>query len=81
ATEIDGVRPSQWVPFDQAMPGDARVDRLLAWLDLPLERRPRFETLYFDIVDTAGHRYAPHAQETREATASVDASIGRLVDG
>ncbi len=80
-TEIDGVRPSRWVPFDHAMPGDARVDQLLAWLDFPPDQRPRFETLYFDIVDTAGHHYGPDAPETREATASVDVSIGRLVDG
>ncbi|NBB64651.1 sulfatase-like hydrolase/transferase [Pseudomonas sp. ODNR1LW] len=79
--EIHGVRPSQWVPFDQAMSGDLRVDRVLAWLDLPAEQRPKLETLYFDIVDTAGHRHGPDASETRAAVASVDASIGRLVEG
>ncbi|WP_292118733.1 ectonucleotide pyrophosphatase/phosphodiesterase [Brevundimonas sp.] len=79
--EIHGVRPSQWVPFDQSMPGDARVDRVLSWLDLPAAERPKLETLYFDIVDTAGHRYGPEGRETRAAAASVDASIGRLVEG
>lgn len=79
--EIDGVRPSRWLPFDQSMPGDARVDRVLAWLDLPADQRPKFETLYFDIVDTAGHRHGPAAPETRAAVAAVDASLGRLVEG
>ena len=79
--EIHGVRPSQWAPFDQGMPGDARVDRLLSWLDLPTDQRPRLETLYFDIVDTAGHRNGPDGPETRAAAASVDASIGRLIEG
>ncbi|WP_306003923.1 ectonucleotide pyrophosphatase/phosphodiesterase [Brevundimonas sp. C43] len=79
--EIHGVRPSQWAPFDQGMPGDARVDRLLSWLDLPLDQRPKLETLYFDIVDTAGHRNGPDAPETRAAAASVDASMGRLIEG
>ncbi|MBC1181543.1 alkaline phosphatase family protein [Brevundimonas sp. WCHBH090558] len=79
--EIHGVRPSQWAPFDQAMPGDTRVDRLLSWLDLPLDQRPKLETLYFDIVDTAGHRNGPDAPETRAAAASVDASMGRLIEG
>jgi len=79
--EIHGVRPSQWAPFDQGMPGDARVDRLLSWLDLPVDQRPELETLYFDIVDTAGHRNGPDAPETRAAAASVDASIGRLIEG
>ncbi|WP_295245211.1 ectonucleotide pyrophosphatase/phosphodiesterase [uncultured Brevundimonas sp.] len=79
--EIHGVRPSQWAPFDQGMPGDARVDRLLSWLDLAVDQRPKLETLYFDIVDTAGHRNGPDAPETRAAAASVDASMGRLIEG
>ncbi|QIF82096.1 ectonucleotide pyrophosphatase/phosphodiesterase [Brevundimonas sp. 'scallop'] len=79
--EIHGVRPSQWASFDQGMPGDARVDRLLSWLDLPVDQRPKLETLYFDIVDTAGHRNGPDAPETRAAAASVDASMARLIEG
>lgn len=79
--EIHGVRPSQWAPFDQGMPGDARVDRLLSWLELPVDQRPKLETLYFDIVDTAGHRNGPDSAETRAAAASVDASMGRLIEG
>lgn len=79
--EIHGVRPSHWEPFDQSMPGDARVDRLLSWLDLSADQRPKLETLYFDIVDTAGHRYHPGGAETQAAVASVDASMGRLVEG
>lgn len=80
-SEIDGVRPSRWVPFDQSLSGDARVDIALSWQDLPTDQRPRLGTLYFDIVDSAGHRYGPRADETRAAVASVDASVGRLVEG
>lgn len=78
---IGGVRPSHWTVFDQALPGDARVDRVLEWLDLPGDERPDFATLYFDIVDTAGHHHGPAAPETTEAIASVDASIARLIAG
>lgn len=79
--ELHGVRPSRWRMFDQYLPGFARVDELLSWLDLPAAERPRFMTLYFDIVDTAGHRYGPDARETTAAAAEVDAAIGRLLDG
>jgi predicted AlkP superfamily pyrophosphatase or phosphodiesterase len=79
--EIGDVRPSHWTVFDQSLPGDARVDRVLAWLDLPGGQRPDFATLYFDIVDTAGHHHGPAAPETSEAVASVDASIARLIAG
>jgi predicted AlkP superfamily pyrophosphatase or phosphodiesterase len=79
--ENHGVRPSRWRTFDQSLPGFARVDVLLSWLDLPAAERPRFFTLYFDLVDTAGHRFGPDALETNAAIAEVDAAIARLVAG
>ena len=78
-TPHDGVMPHYWAPFDKTLEGDGRVDRLLGWLD----QSPRADiaTLYFDVVDTAGHSYGPDAPETMAAAASVDASIGRLIEG
>lgn len=78
---IRGVRPTWWTRFDQSLPGDARVDQVLAWLDLPPPERPDLATLYFDIVDTAGHENGPDGAATLEALASVDASIARLIAG
>jgi predicted AlkP superfamily pyrophosphatase or phosphodiesterase len=79
--EIGGVRPSRYRVFDQYLPSFARTDVLLSWLDLPAEQRPRFFTLYFDIVDNAGHRYGPDALETTAAASEVDAAIARLLAG
>ena len=79
--EIGGLRPTHWTVFDQSLSGDARVDRVLEWLDLPGDQRPDFATVYFDIVDTAGHHHGPAAAETTEAVASVDASMARLIAG
>lgn len=79
--EIDGVRPSRWVKFDQKMPGEARVDQILTWLDTADGPPIAFSTLYFDIVDTQGHHHGPESPEVRAAAASVDAAIGRLVEG
>ncbi|MBX9745325.1 MAG: ectonucleotide pyrophosphatase/phosphodiesterase [Hyphomonadaceae bacterium] len=79
--ELHGQRPSRWRTFDQSLPGFARVDILLSWLDLPEAERPSFFTLYFDLVDTAGHRYGPDALETNAAAAEVDAAIARLLGG
>ncbi|MCY1647271.1 ectonucleotide pyrophosphatase/phosphodiesterase [Caulobacter sp. SL161] len=79
--EIDGVRPSRWVKFDQTMSGEARVDQVLAWLDSADGPPIAFSTLYFDIVDTQGHHYSPESPEVRAAAASVDAALGRLVAG
>ena len=79
--EIKGTRPTYWMPFDDDFPAEARVDTVLAWLDLPAERRPAFVTLYFSDVDHAGHDAGPDADETAAAVRRVDAYLGRLVEG
>ncbi|MBA8889030.1 putative AlkP superfamily pyrophosphatase or phosphodiesterase [Dokdonella fugitiva] len=78
---IAGVRPTYWKPFDGKVAPDARVDQVLAWLDLPVARRPRFLTLYFEQVDHEGHEHGPESAEVDAALADVDAAIARLVDG
>lgn len=78
---IRGQRPDLWLDFDKELPGFARVDQVLRWMDAPASERPKLVTLYFDLVDTAGHNYGPDAPETHSATAEVDAALTRLVDG
>ncbi|HEY2709525.1 MAG TPA: ectonucleotide pyrophosphatase/phosphodiesterase [Caulobacteraceae bacterium] len=79
--EIRGHRPDYYRTYDQSVPGDARVDQVLIWLDLPPAQRPTFLTLYFDTIDTAGHAYGPDSPQMNAALGSVDVSIKRLVDG
>lgn len=79
--DIQGVRPSLYSHFDASVPSSARVDQVLAWLDLPPRQQPRFLTLYFDIVDTAGHHHGPDSAEVNAAAAEVDTAIGKLVQG
>lgn len=76
---VRGVRPSHWVPFDQSMPGNARVDTLMSWFDLPQDQRPRLGTLYFDLVDTMGHHHGPNSDQVHDAIRQTDASIGYLM--
>ena len=78
---IGGVRPSDWLPYDEAMPYAARVDTALAWLGRPAATRPRVVTLYFEAVDSAGHRFGPDAPETAAAVARVDSALVRLTAG
>ncbi len=80
-TDIQGVRPSDWLTYDHNFPPDARVDQLLEWLDREPSTRPDFLTLYFEAVDSAGHRFGPDAAETTAAVASIDQAIGRLIEG
>jgi predicted AlkP superfamily pyrophosphatase or phosphodiesterase len=78
---IRGVRPRHWRPFDQSVPSNARVDHLLALLDLPRAERPGFATLYLDVVDTAGHDHGPDAAAVNPALTEADAAVGRLLAG
>jgi predicted AlkP superfamily pyrophosphatase or phosphodiesterase len=79
--DVGGIRPSDWRPFDMSVPGEERVDRVLAWLAEPPETRPHVITLYFGLVDAAGHEYGPDAPETVAAVAGADALLGRLLSG
>ncbi|MGD9021085.1 MAG: ectonucleotide pyrophosphatase/phosphodiesterase [Lysobacterales bacterium] len=78
---IKGVQPTHWRRYDGDIPGDERVDQVLAWLAEPAERRPHMITLYFEAVDSYAHWYGPDSEETVAAIARVDGHIGRLLDG
>jgi len=78
---VRGVRPTYWLPFEQTVPSLARVNILLAWLSLPEAERPQLATLYFNVLDTAGHEYGPDAPETDAVLADIDAAMKALVDG
>ena len=80
-TEIRGHRPGTWLPYDEEMPYAKRVDTVLGWFDRPQAERPRFATLYFEAVDTEGHRAGPDSEAVNKAIADVDASLGQLVAG
>lgn len=76
-----GARPSDWAQYNEQIDGTQRVNGLLDLLRRPVDIRPRFLTLYFDEVDTAGHLNGPDAAETRAAISDVDRYVGMLVDG
>jgi predicted AlkP superfamily pyrophosphatase or phosphodiesterase len=78
---ILGQRPRYWEPFDERVPGNARVDRVLGWLDLPATERPTFLTLYFSDVDGAAHDNGPESRAVADAVRRVDRYLGRLLSG
>lgn len=78
---IHGLRPSDWWRYDMAVTNAQRVRGVIDWMRRPAATRPRFVTLYFDTVDTAGHRFGVDSTEVRDAVAEVDERIGELVSG
>lgn len=81
STEIKGVRPTYWFPYDSSVTRSKRVRQVLDWLDLPAEKRPRFITLYFEDADEAGHANGPDSDQVKQAIKALDNSIGELWDG
>lgn len=80
-TAVGGVRPTHWLRFDRQMRFEARVDRVLEWLDKPEHVRPRLIALYFEFPNDVSHRHGPDAAETMASIREVDARIGDLVAG
>lgn len=80
-TFIEGVRPTYFKEYNGKTPNDLRVDTVLSWLDLPVEKRPTMITLYFSDVDDTGHEFSPDSEENRYAVLEVDDNLKRLVDG
>jgi predicted AlkP superfamily pyrophosphatase or phosphodiesterase len=78
---ILGQRARFWEAFDEKVSPTARVDRLLAWLDLPAAERPTFLTAYFSDVDGAGHDSGPESRAVADAVRRVDSYLDRLMRG
>jgi predicted AlkP superfamily pyrophosphatase or phosphodiesterase len=78
---IGGMRPHFWHLYDGNMSNEARVDQVLAWLELPAAERPSFITCYFSDTDDAGHDDGPESEAVREAVMRLDGLLGRLLDG
>lgn len=79
--EIGGIRPTIWMPYDGDASHDERVAQVLAWLEMPKADRPDFLTLYFSVVDSAGHNHGPDHPEVVSALQEVDRALGVLVEG
>ena len=59
----------------------AIIDQVLAWLAEPEPTRPHLYTLYFEDVDDNAHWYGPDSTESIESIRTVDAYLGRLLNG
>lgn len=90
---IEGILPNITYKYNQTHPFETRVDKVLSWLDLPVQgtevdpekddgrRRPDFITLYFHEPDYTSHRKGPDSAQTNAQIKIVDNMIGRLWSG
>jgi predicted AlkP superfamily pyrophosphatase or phosphodiesterase len=78
---IGGIRPTEWAPYDGTLPDEARIDRLLDWLDRPAGKRPALLLAYFSDADEAGHDFGPDSPELLAALGRIDRALARLLAG
>src|SRR5699024_8348411 len=75
---IQGMRPTHWKPFNGAMPAKARIDTVVKWLSAEGMRQVDFATLYFEMIDGAGHNYGIESDTLIAAIQKTDRLIGYL---
>jgi len=78
---IQGRQPMDWLPYEHSMTSIQRVEKLVSWLDRPVDQRADFATLYFSEVDAYGHEFGPNSSAVNEAIQRVDHAIHRLIEG
>ena len=77
---IQNRYPTYYYRYKRGVPSSTRVEQVINWLELPAEQRPHFITLYFNSVDSAGHRYSPNSEQVEKAVLDVDRSLKKLFD-
>lgn len=78
ASNAGGNRPTYYYHYHEKFSPSEKVDKVIEWLKLPMEKRPHFISLYFPEVDASGHHFGPDSRETEDAVHLVDEAIGEL---
>lgn len=76
---VQGVQPTYWKRYSHDVPFGARIDTVIAWLNLPVEKRPRLITFYFDQPDSHGHNFGPDSPEIDAMVMHLDSLVGVLM--
>lgn len=75
---IQDIRPTHWKTYDGSMPETARIDTVVKWFTPGDEQEIDFGTLYFEHVDTQGHRFGTDSDSLITAIERADEWIGYL---
>ena len=69
-------QPSIWKKFDSSVPFKNRADSVIAWLQLPEEKRPHLVMWYLEEPDHTGHLCTPDSSATFAMVEKVDSVLG-----
>jgi len=68
-------------PFDSGVGEAAKVERILAWLDLPVDERPRLVMSWWHGADSVGHTKGPDHPDVLGALAAQDRHLADVLAG
>lgn len=77
---VQGIYPSIWKRYDHHFPFEARIDSVIAWLQLPEKRRPHLITWYIHEPDGWGHIYGPDNEELKPKIIYLDSLVGIFIN-
>ncbi|OSD07488.1 Phosphodiest-domain-containing protein [Trametes coccinea BRFM310] len=75
-----GASPTYFVPWKDKVPLKEKLDQILAWIDLPLDKRPQFIMAYEPSLDQAGHLTGPNSPLVNKVLKEVDVFAKDLHD-
>jgi len=78
--KIGGYYPSIWKTYDHNFPFYQRADSVIAWLQLPEEKRPHLITWYLSEPDGSGHHFGPESQQVTDTIQGLDQILGYFLD-
>ena len=58
--------PNYFFKYDKTRSFRDRVNQVLDWMDLPIDKRPAFTTLYFEEPDSIGHKTGPNTANVKK---------------
>jgi len=68
-------------PFDEDIGEAEKVEQILAWIDLPQEKRPQLIMSWWHGGDRVGHRKGPDHPDISSQMQSQDEQLGALLSG
>lgn len=66
------------LPFNASVGEQAKVDQIIQWIDLPLEKRPQLIMSYWHGADSEGHLFGPDSFMVRKKIAQQDYFLQKL---
>lgn len=77
---IQGIQPTYWKKYDESIPNEARIDTVIAWLNLPKAKRPELIMWYFSEPDGTGHDFGPESPEVNSMVTHLDSLLGVFIN-